>query len=102
MNKMKIKKGDNVVILTGKDKGKKGKVVRALPREGAVIVDGLNKKKKTQKGSQGKGSVIEFEFPIDVSNVALLDPKTDTPTRIGFEVTNSKKNRIAKKSKTVI
>ena len=99
---MKIKKGDNVIVLTGKDKGKKSKIIRSFPRLNQVIVEGINLRKKTKKGSQDKGSIIEFEFPIDVSNVAIVDPKTNKPTRIGFEIKDGKKNRITKKSKSIL
>ena len=84
MAKMKIKTGDTVQVLSGKDKGKRGVVVRALPREGKVVVEGV---------------AVNKEMPIDVSNVALIDPKTDKPTRVGYRFEeDGTKVRVAKKS----
>lgn len=69
---MHVKKGDSVIVITGKDKGKSGKIVRALPKEGRVVVEGLNMKKVHEKGkSRGKGSIVEKAFPMHVSNVKL-------------------------------
>lgn len=72
---MKIKKGDNVIVLTGKDKGKKGKVTRAFPKEGLVLVEGINKKKvhKRSRKTEGKGEIVEKDYPIDVSNVRRVE-----------------------------
>lgn len=97
---MKIKAKDNVIVIAGKDKGRKGKVVRALPREDRVIVEGVNIKKKHQKArSKGqKGQMVEFAAPIPVSNVMIEDPKTKKPSRVGYKIVNGKKIRIAKKS----
>lgn len=97
---MKIQKNDNVIVLAGKDKGKTGKVLRALPKEGRVIVEGVNIVKKHQKRRmQGvPGEVINKTMPIDVSNVAIIDPKTKKPTRVGYKVEGGKKVRIAKAS----
>lgn len=97
---MNIRKGDNVLVITGKDKGKESKVLRALPRENKVVVDGVNIKKKTERSKKkgGKGQIIEKALPISASNVMLLDPKSKKRTRIGSEVKNGKKVRIAKKS----
>ena len=74
---MKIKKDDNVIVLTGKDKGKKGTVLKAFPKENKVVVSGVNMLKKSQKPRKGgeKGQVIEKTMPIDVSNVKLVDRK---------------------------
>ena len=101
---MKIKKGDNVIVIAGKDKGKSGKVVRAFPKEGRVIVSGVNVKKKHQKpgGKVKKGQIIEKEMPMEASNVMIADPKSGKPTRVGFKSEGGKKVRIAKKSGTVI
>jgi len=101
---MKIKKGDNVLVITGKDKGKESKVVRVLPRENKIVVDGINLKKKTErsKKKKGKGQIIEKALPIHVSNVMLLDPKTKKRTRIGSTLKDGKKIRIAKKSRLEI
>ena len=97
---MNIKKNDNVIILTGKDKGKEGKVLRTLPKENKLIVEGVNMVKRAQKARfhGQKGEVIEKAMPLHVSNVALKDPKSGKPTRIGFEVKDGKKIRIAKRS----
>ncbi|MEY2641317.1 MAG: ribosomal protein [Candidatus Parcubacteria bacterium] len=97
---MKIKKNDNVIVLAGKDKGKTGKVLRALPKEGRVIVEGINIAKKRQKSRrQGvSGEVISKTMPIDVSNVAIIDPKTKKATRVGYKVDGGKKVRVAKAS----
>lgn len=97
---MKIKKGDNVIVLAGKDKGKKAKVLRALPKENKVIVEGVHVVKKHQKATQRgkKGETIEKTLPIHVSNVALIDPKENKATRVGYKKEGDKKVRIAKKS----
>lgn len=97
---MKIKKGDNIIVLAGKDKGKKAKVLRALPKENKVIVEGVHVVKKHQKATQRgkKGETIEKTLPIHVSNVALVDPKENKATRVGYKKEGDKKVRIAKKS----
>lgn len=101
---MKIKAKDNIIVIAGKDKGKKGKVIRAIPKEDRVIVEGVNIKKKHQKArSKGqKGQVVEFAAPIHVSNVMIEDTKTKKPSRIGYKIVNGKKIRIAKKSGTEV
>ena len=101
MPKMKIRKGDQVQVLSGKDRGARGEVIRAIPSEGRVVVRGVAMVKKAQKPNQmgQNGGIIEKESAIDVSNVALIDPKTDTPTRVGYRFgTDGKKVRYAKKS----
>lgn len=97
---MKIKQGDNVIILTGKDAGKTGKVTQVLPKEGKVVVEGVNKIVKHIKAQgNNKGQRFEFFAPIDMSNVMLMDPKTNTPTRVGYKVLdNGQKVRINKKT----
>lgn len=97
---MNIKKGDSVLVITGKDKGKESKVLRVLPQENRLVIDGVNIKKKTQrsKKSGGKGQIIEKAFPMHASNVMLLDPKSKKRTRVGSEIKGDKKIRIAKKS----
>ena len=96
---MKIRKGDTVVVLAGKDKGKKGEVIRALPSAGKVVVEGVNVAKKHQKPTRSmqQGGILDRPMPIDVSNVALLDGKS--ATRVGYS-TNSKgqKVRVSRKS----
>ena len=101
---MKIKKDDNVIVISGKDRGKTGKIVRAFPREDKVIVSGLNIRKVHKRATkQGqKGQVVEKSFPMHVSNVQLVDPKTSKPTRIGFDIKGEKKIRVAKKSGSTI
>lgn len=101
---MKIKKGDMVVVIAGKERNKTGKVMRVLRKTNRVVVEGLNKvirhmrKTKTQAGQK-----VSFEAPMHVSNVMVLDPKTKKGTRIGYKVTkDGKKDRIAKKSNSVL
>ncbi len=96
---MNIKKGDNVIIRTGKDKGKKGKVLTVFPKTNQVLVEGLNMKKRHMKPRQGeKGQTIDMAHPISRSAVALMDPKSGKATRLGSKEINGKKVRIAKKS----
>jgi large subunit ribosomal protein L24 len=97
---MKFKKGDNVIIIAGKDKGKKGKIVRAFPKENKVIVEGLNMMKKSQRPRKSgeKGQILNIAMPIQVSNIMIVDPKTGKGSRIGKKVIGDKKVRIARKS----
>jgi len=97
---MKVKKGDNVIILAGKDKGKKGKILMVLRDRDRVIVEGANSLKRHQRPRQrgAKGSVVNVTHPIHVSNVSLLDPKGGKATRLGAKVVGEKKIRIARKS----
>jgi large subunit ribosomal protein L24 len=97
---MFVKTGDKVKILTGKDKGKEGTVLNAMPKRDKVIVEGLNiMKKHTRPTGMGQeGGIVEKEAPIHVSNVQLIDPKTNESTRVGYKVENGKKVRYAKKS----
>lgn len=102
---MKIRKDDNVIVLSGKDKGKTGKVIRAFPSLGKVIVAGINIKKvhKRPTKSREKGQVVDQAAPVFVSTVALVDPKTSKATRVGYSIgKDNKKVRIAKKSDSVI
>jgi len=98
--KMKIKKGDTVIVTTGKDKGKKGEVLKAIPEKSRVIVQGVNVVKKHQKPTQfSAGGIQEKELSIHVSNVALADPKNDKPSRVGYKVLKTgKKVRFSKSS----
>lgn len=101
MPKMKIKKGDKVEVLSGKDKGVQGEVLRALPAEGKVVVEGVAvAKRHTKPTAVGQqGGIVEKEMPIDVSNVAIVDPETGKPSRIGYKIKeDGTKVRIAKKS----
>jgi len=104
MSALKIKKGDKVVVLSGKDKGKHGEVTRALPREDKVVVAGVNVATRHRKPSQAnpQGGLDRFEAPLHVSKVAIEDPKTGKPTRVRFEVRDGKKVRVAVKSGEVI
>jgi len=97
---MKIKKGDNVIIISGKDKGKQGKVLKAMPKQGKILVENVNLKKKHLKPRKAnqKGQIIDFSTPLHVSNAALLDSKTGHPSRAGYKFDGGKKVRIAKKS----
>ena len=102
---MKIKTGDLVVVISGGEKGKKGKVIKTFPSENRVIVEGVNVVKKHVKPNQNntKGSIVEKPNKIHVSNVALVDPKTNKPTRVGYKVgKDNKKIRVSKKSGTEI
>ncbi len=103
MPKLKIKKGDQVVILSGEDKGKTGEVVKAMPKESKVVVQGINLVKRHQKPSQTTpGGIVTKEAPIDVSNVAIVDPKTGKATKVGYKEIDGKKVRVARKSGEVI
>ena len=96
---MRIKKGDTVVVLAGKDKGKQGTDLKAMPKEDKVIVEGVNIQTKHQKQTQKEAAEIKHqEGPIHVSNVMLVDSKTKAPTRVGYKMEGGKKVRVAKKS----
>ena len=99
--KVKIHKGDDVIVITGKDRGKKGKVLAVYPRESRVLVEGVNVVKKHVKpgGAHPDGGIMEQEALMHISNVALIDPKSGKATRIGFRILeDGKKVRYAKKS----
>ena len=100
----KIKKGDRVVILSGKDKGKHGEVTKSLPKEGKVVVAGVNVITRHRKPSQvnPQGGLERVEAPLQVSKVAIEDPKTGRPTRVRFEVRDGKKVRVAARSGELI
>ena len=101
--KLKIKKGDQVIVLSGDDKGKTGEVVKAMPKEGKVVVQGINLVKRHTKPSQvSAGGIITKEAPINVSNVALVDSKSGTGTKVGFKEVDGRKVRFARKSGEVI
>ncbi|MFA6274075.1 MAG: 50S ribosomal protein L24 [Candidatus Paceibacterota bacterium] len=97
---MKLKKGDNVIIKTGKDKGKKGKIVRVLVKENKVIIEGLNTMKKHQRPRKSgeKGQILNIAMPIHASNVMIVDPKTGKGSRIGKKKVGEKIIRVARKS----
>ena len=98
--KMKIKKGDQVVVLTGKDKGKQGEVLKAMPKDQRVLVKGVNMVKKHRRASAtNPGGIDTMEASLHVSNVSLIDPKSGKPTRAGFKMNaDGTKTRIARKS----
>ena len=100
----RIRKGDNVIVVTGRDKGKRGSVLKVMPREGRLIVQSVNLVKRHTKPSQTQtGGIVEKEAPIHVSNVALLDPASDRPTRAGFRrLEDGRKVRYAKASGELI
>ncbi len=103
--KLKIKKGDKVLVISGKDKGKKGDVVKVIPKEMRLVVSGINVAKKHVKPSQAnpQGGILSKELPIHYSNVQLLDPKTDMGTKVGYKLlADGKKVRFAKKSGEII
>lgn len=99
--KLKVKKGDEVVILAGKDKGKRGSILRVIPTESRVVVAGVNVVKRHERPNRNnpQGGIVAVEAPIHVSNVALADPKDGKPTRVGFKVqADGTKQRVAKRS----
>jgi large subunit ribosomal protein L24 len=100
MSALKIKKGDKVVILSGKDKGKTGEVTRAFPKDAKVIVSGINVATRHKKPTQAnpQGGLERIEAPMHVSKVAIADPKTGQATRVRFETKDGKKVRVAVKS----
>jgi large subunit ribosomal protein L24 len=105
--KRKIRKGDRVVVISGKDKGTVGEVIRVLPDAGRVVVQGVNLRIKHQQQTQSRGKTIpagriEFEAPIHISNVMLVDPKDGKPTRVRIEREDGKPVRISKRTGTPI
>jgi large subunit ribosomal protein L24 len=99
VNKIHIKKGDQVAVVEGSYKGKKGKVLEVFPKDNRAIVEGVNVVKKHQKPTNDKpGGIIDREAPIHISNLMLVDPKTGEPTRVGRRVENGKIVRYSKKS----
>jgi large subunit ribosomal protein L24 len=95
----KIRKGDKVVVLTGKDKGRTGEVVQVMPKEGRAVVKGINLVKRHQRQTQTQeAGIITKEASIHLSNIAIADPKDGKPTRVGFKVEGDKKVRVAKRS----
>jgi len=104
MSAAKIKKGDRVVVLSGKDKGRHGEVLRAFPKDGKVLVSGVNVVvRHTRASQQDAGGLKRSEAPVAVSKVAIEDPKTGKPTRVGFKtLADGRKVRVAKRSGEVI
>jgi large subunit ribosomal protein L24 len=101
---VKIKKGDRVIVTTGRDKGKKGEVLKVFPKDDRALVSGVNIVKRHQRQTQtAQGGIISKEAPIQLSNIAHVDPKSGGPTRVGFKVLgDGRKVRFAKKSGEVI
>lgn len=104
MPRVKIKKGDQVIVRTGKDKGKKGEVLKVLPRENRAVVQGVNMIKRHTRPTQTQaGGIIEREASIDISNLAIVDPKTGEASRVGYKfLDDNRKVRVAKRSGEVI
>jgi large subunit ribosomal protein L24 len=104
MAKLKIKKGDKVIVLAGKDKGKQGEVLRVIPTENRAVVSGINVAKRHQKQTPAQqGGIVSMSLPIHVSNLALRDPKSGKPTRVGYKTLgDGKKVRVARRSGEVI
>ncbi len=104
MASLKIKKGDKVVVLSGKDKGKHGEVTKAFPKDGKVLVAGVNIATRHRKATQQnpQGGLERIEAPLHISKVAIEDPKTGKPTRVRFEMKDGKKVRVAVKSGQVL
>jgi len=102
--KLKIRKGDKVIVRTGKDKGKQGEVVRVIPAENRAVVMGVNVAKRHQRQTAAQeGGIVTKEMPIQISNLALRDPKDGKPTRVGYKtLADGKKVRVAKRSGEVI
>ena len=100
----KIKKGDRVIVTTGRDKGKRGEVRQVMPEDGRAIVAGINLvRRHTRQTAQTEGGIISKESTINLSNLAILDPKTGKPTRVGFKVLDDgRKVRIARGSGDLI
>lgn len=100
----KIRKGDKVVVLAGKDKGRTGEVLRMLPKDDKAVVRGVNVVRRHQRQTQSQeGGIISKEAPVHISNIAIADPKDGKPTRVGFRVEkDGKKVRVAKRSGEVI
>ena len=99
---MDLRKGDKVIVIAGRDKGKSGVIQKVIPEQNRVVVEGVNVRKKHQKPTQAnpEGSIVEVYAPIDASNVMIEDPKTKKPSRIGHKEVKGKKVRYAKKSGT--
>ena len=98
-NKIKLKKGDEVIVLAGKDKGKTGKIVKMIPKQMRAIVSEINRVKKNQKPDNNQpGGIIDKEMPIHISNLSYYDPELKKGIKIGYTLKNNKKNRINKAS----
>jgi len=102
--KLKIKKGDEVVVVSGRDAGIKGNVLKVMPKERRALVEGVNRvKRHTRASSTNPGGIVEKELPIHISNLSLVDPKTGKPTRVGYRMLeDGRKVRFAKRSGEII
>ena len=102
--RFRLRKGDDVVVISGRDKGKTGSILRVIPSEDRVIVDGINMVKRHTRPSQAQpGGIVDKEAPIHISNVALADPKGGSATRVGYRfLEDGRKVRVAKQSGEVI
>lgn len=99
----KIRKGDKVVVITGKDRNKEGVVLRVFSKQNRVVVEGVNMRiKHIKKTAQRAGEKVTYEAPMHISNVMLLDPETNKKTRIGYTTEDGKKKRVAKKSNKIL
>ena len=97
--KFKLKKGDEVIVLTGKDKGKKGKIIKMVPKQMKAVVSEINKVKKNQKPDNNQpGGIIDKEMPIHISNLSFYDPELKKGIRIGYKLNKNKKTRVNKSS----
>ncbi len=104
---MKIKRGDTVELMTGRDKGHRGEVLRVIPTHNQVVIQGANLRKKHQRQVQAGGrtmnpGIIQFEAPMNISNVMLVCPKCDQPTRVGMLIEGGARQRVCKKCQAVI
>jgi large subunit ribosomal protein L24 len=101
---MKLHKGDNIIVLTGKDKGKTGVIEKVFPKKNTVLIPGINvyKRHMKKRDEKNQGGIVDKVIPIDAGKVALVDKKTKKPTRIGYLVTKGEKSRISKKSGELI
>lgn len=105
MPKLRVKTGDKVVVIAGKDKSKQGRILKVYPKEGRVVVEGVNIVKRHMKPNpqHPEGGIVEKEAPIHVSNVMIVDPKTGEPTRVGYKfLEDGRKVRYAKKSGEIL
>ncbi len=99
----KIKKGDKVVIIAGKDKGSRGTVLRVLPDKDKILVEGYNMVKRHQKAAQNReAGIVDKEAPLPISNVMVVDPSDNKPCRVGFEVREGHKTRVSKRTGAVL
>ncbi len=101
---MKVKKGDTVLIISGKDKGRTAKVLKSFPKEGKVLVDGINIKSKHVKPKKEgeKGQVVKIPTPLDISNTKFICPKCKKAARLGYKIVGDKKFRVCKKCKSEV